>query len=169
MHDASHGSQMGSCSGELPRGNQDLGRGQDAHHTSMGTCGVRWPPWRAAERFRGVATASATSLAGDGQRAPRMSHITLTVPDMDNPLGRYDVTVRVAKDDGHSLDPAAFAAAASQAASRVNASVISAHTAEEVICVVCVAVPDRPSAVAVALAVVAGALKAEDRVLSPSR
>ena len=112
----------------------------------------------------------ATSLSGDGQRAPRMSHITLTVPGMNKPPGRYDVTVRVAKDDGHSPDPAAFAAEpARQAASRVNASVLSAHTAEEIICVVDVAAPDRPAAVAVALAVVAGALKAEDPVRSPSR
>jgi len=40
-HDASHGSQVGSCSGEPPRGHQDLGRGQDAHHNSMGTYGAR--------------------------------------------------------------------------------------------------------------------------------
>jgi len=57
-----------------------------------------------------------------------MSHITLAVPGMNKPPGRYDVTVRVAKDDGHPPDPAAFATAASQAASRVNASVLSAHT-----------------------------------------
>ena len=37
------------------------------------------------------------------------------------------------------------------------------------ICVVGVAAPGRPSAVAVALAVVAGAFKAEDLVRSPSR
>ena len=88
---------------------------------------------------------------------------------MDKPPSRYDVTVRVAKDDGRQPDPAAFAAAASQAASSRNASVISAHTAEEIICVVCVAAPDRPAAVAVALAVVADALRAEDPVRSPSR
>jgi hypothetical protein len=88
---------------------------------------------------------------------------------MNNPPGRYDVTVRVAGDDGHPPDPAAFAVAASRAASSSNASVVSAHTAEEVICVVGVAAPDRPSAVAVALAVVAGALNAEDPVPSPSR
>jgi hypothetical protein len=98
-----------------------------------------------------------------------MSHITLTVPGMSKPPSRYHVTVRVAKDDGHRPDPAAFAAAASRAASSMNASVISAHTAGEVICVVGVAAPDRPSAVAVALAVVADALKAEDPVRSPSR
>ena len=88
---------------------------------------------------------------------------------MDKPPSRYDVTVRVAKDDGHSPDPATFAAAASKAASSRNASVVSAHTAEEIICVVCVAAPDRPAAIAVALAVVADALRAEDPVPSPSR
>ena len=41
MHDPSHGSQVRPCSREPPRGNQDLGRGQDAHHDSMGTCGAR--------------------------------------------------------------------------------------------------------------------------------
>ena len=92
------------------------------------------------------------------------------VPDMDNPPGRYDVTVRVDRDDGHSFpDPAAFAVAASQAAWSMNASVVSAHAAEEIICVVGVAAPDRSSAVAVAPAVVAGALRAEDPVRSPSR
>jgi hypothetical protein len=99
-----------------------------------------------------------------------MSHITPTVPDMDNPPSRYDVTVRVATDDGRSLpDPAAFAVAASRAASTMNASVLSAHTAGEIICVVGVTAPDWPSAVAVALAVVAGSLKAEDLVRSPGR
>src|SRR5277367_4589396 len=88
-----------------------------------------------------------------------MSHITLTVPGMNKPPSRYDVTVRVAKDDGHPPDPATFAAAASKAASSSNASVISAHTAEEIICVVSVTAPDRPAAVAVALAVVADALR----------
>ena len=62
--------------------------------------------------------------------------------------------------------PVAFAAAASRAGSSMNASVLSAHMAEEVMCG---AAPDRPSAVAVALAVVANALKAEDLVPSPSR
>jgi hypothetical protein len=98
-----------------------------------------------------------------------MSHTALTVPGMNEPPRRYDVTVRIAKDDDHQPDLAAFAVAASQAASSRNASLVSAHTADEIICVVCVAAPDRPSAVAVALAVVAGALRAGDRVPSPSR
>jgi hypothetical protein len=41
MHDAGDGRQVGPCSGEPPRGNQDLSRGQGAHHHSMGTCGAR--------------------------------------------------------------------------------------------------------------------------------
>jgi hypothetical protein len=75
--------------------------------------------------------------------------------------GRYDVTVRVARDRVHQPDPAAFAVAANRAAAGRRASMVSAHTAQEIICVVGVAAPDRPSAVAVALAVVADALKAE--------
>ena len=88
---------------------------------------------------------------------------------MDKPPSRYKVTIRVAEDDGHQPDPAAFAVAASRAASSRNASVVSAYTAEEIICVVGVVAPGRPSAVAVALAVVADALRAEDPVPSPSR
>jgi hypothetical protein len=91
------------------------------------------------------------------------------VPGMDKPPSRYGITVRVAKDHCYQPDPATFAVAASQAASSRNASVVSAHTAEEVICVVCAVAPDRPSAVVVAPAVVTDALKAGDLVRSPSR
>jgi hypothetical protein len=98
-----------------------------------------------------------------------MSVTTLKVPYMNEPPSRYNVTVRVAHDDGHQPDPAAFAVAASQAASRGNVSVVSAHPADEIICVVSVHAPDQPVAVAVALAVVADALKADDPVPSPSR
>ncbi len=41
MHEASHGSQVRPCPREPPRGNQCLGRGQDAHADSMGTCAAR--------------------------------------------------------------------------------------------------------------------------------
>ncbi len=41
MHDPSDGSQVRSCSREPPRGDQYFGRGEDAHHDSMGTCGAR--------------------------------------------------------------------------------------------------------------------------------
>ena len=98
-----------------------------------------------------------------------MSRITLTVPCTNKLPSRYNVTGRVAKDDGHPPDPATFAAAASKAASGRNASIISAHTAEEIICVVSIAAADRTAAIAVALAVVADALSAGDPVPSPSR
>jgi hypothetical protein len=88
---------------------------------------------------------------------------------MDKPPSRHDVTVRVAKDDDQPPHPATFTAAASKAAASRNASIVSAHSAEEIICVVYVAAPGRPAAVAVALAVVADALKAGDLVGSPSR
>jgi len=110
-------------------------------------------------------------LTPGGTRAadPGMSLTSLMVPGMNKPPSRYDVTVRVAKDDGHQPDPAAFAAAASRAALSRDASVVSAHMAQEIICVVSAATPDRPSAVAIALAVVADALEAGDRVSLPSR
>ncbi len=98
-----------------------------------------------------------------------MSLTSLTVPGMYETLSRYNVTVRVATTDGRQPDPAAFAVAASQAASGKNTTVVTAHTAREVICVVSVAAPDRALAVAMALAVVAAAVKAGGRVGSPSR
>ena len=92
----------------------------------------------------------------------------LTVPGMNKPPSRYEVIVRVAQGDGHQPDPATFAVAVGKAASSRNASG-SAHTAEEIIRIVCVAAADRPAAIAAALAVVAEALRAEDPVPSPSR
>ena len=41
MHDAGDGSQIGPCSRKPPRRDQYLGRGQNAHHDSMGTCDAR--------------------------------------------------------------------------------------------------------------------------------
>jgi hypothetical protein len=37
---------MRACSRQPPCGDQDLGRGQHAHHDSMDTCDARWPPRR---------------------------------------------------------------------------------------------------------------------------
>jgi hypothetical protein len=82
---------------------------------------------------------------------------------------RHDITIRVAKEAGRHTDPAAFAASASQAAAGRDASIFSAHTAEEIICVVSVPAATGPQAVAVALAVVADALRTGDRLRSPSR
>ena len=50
-----------------------------------------------------------------------------------------------------------------------QAGILSAHTAEEIICVVSFAAATGPQAVAVALAVVADALRAGDPLRSPSR
>jgi hypothetical protein len=41
MHDASNGHHVGSCSRESPRRDQYFGRGENAHHDSMSTCGAR--------------------------------------------------------------------------------------------------------------------------------
>jgi hypothetical protein len=76
---------------------------------------------------------------------------------MNEPPRRHDITIRVAKETGCHTDPAAFAAAASQSAAGRDASILSAHTAEEIICVVSVAATTGPHAVAVALAVFADA------------
>ena len=73
-----------------------------------------------------------------------MSLTSLAVRDMTKAPSRYDVTIRVAKQDGHQPDPAAFAVMANQAASSRNASLVSAHTAQEVICLLSVAAPGRP-------------------------
>ena len=88
---------------------------------------------------------------------------------MNEPPRRHDVTIRVAKEAGHRTDPAAFATAARRAAACRNASILSAHTAEEIIRVVSVPASGAQDAVAVALAVVADALKTGDPVPSPSR
>lgn len=88
------------------------------------------------------------------------------VPDMNEPLSRYDVTVAVACDGGSRPDPATFAAAADQAAWRRSASIVSAHLADRIISVVTVTAPDRYAAVAVARAVVSGALNRQ--ALPPS-
>ena len=73
----------------------------------------------------------------------------------------------VTRDGGHLPDPAEFAVAAEQAASSRAASVMSAHTAEQIISVVTVETAERPAAVAVALAVVSEALR--HPVMSSSR
>ncbi len=78
-----------------------------------------------------------------------MSQTGRTVPGMNEPLGRYTVTVTVGCDGGYLPDPAAFAAAAHQAAWSRSASIISAHLTDKVISVVTVTVPDRHAAAAV--------------------
>src|SRR4051794_19518917 len=98
-----------------------------------------------------------------------MSDTTLTVPGMDEPPRRHDITIRIATRPGRQPDPAAFAVTASRAAAALQAGIVTAHTAGEITCVVTVLAATGPEAAAVALAVIAGALSAGDPVLSPSR
>ena len=58
------------------------------------------------------------------------------------------------RDDGHLPNPAEFAVAARQAESARAASIVTAHTAGQIISIVTVRASDQPAAVAVALAVV---------------
>ena len=72
---------------------------------------------------------------------------------------RYDVTITVDQDGGHHPNPAKFAVAARQAASARAASIVSTHTAGQIVSIVTVMAADQPAAVAVALAVVSDALR----------
>jgi len=74
-------------------------------------------------------------------------------------LRRYDVTIPVGREGGDHPNPAEFAVAAEQAASARAASIVSAHTASQIVSVVTVLAADQLTAVAVALAVVSDALK----------
>jgi hypothetical protein len=87
---------------------------------------------------------------------------------MNEPPRRHGITIRIATEAGHQPNPAVFAVMASGAAAARNASIVSAHTAEEIICVVTVPGVTGPEAAAVALAVVAGTLTAGDPAMSPS-
>jgi hypothetical protein len=107
-----------------------------------------------------VTVRSSAGFQGFGSLSgPEMSQTGRTVPDMYEPLSRYDVTVTVGCDGGDLPDPAAFAAAAGQAAWSRSAGILSAHLADTIISVVTVIAPDRDAAVAVARAVVSDALK----------
>jgi hypothetical protein len=60
-----------------------------------------------------------------------------------------DVTVTVDRDGGHASNPAEFAAAAERAASARVASIVSAHTASQIVSIVTVLAADQTAAVAV--------------------
>ena len=92
-----------------------------------------------------------------------MSDTGLTVPGMTELPRRYDVTITVDRDGGDHPNPAEFAVAAGQAASARAASIVSAHTASQIISIVTVLAADQPAAVAVALAVVSDALNVRSR------
>ena len=78
---------------------------------------------------------------------------------MTEPPRRYDVTITVDRDGGGHPNPAEFAESAEQAASARDASIVSVHTASQIISIVTVLAANQPTAVAVALAVVSDALK----------
>ena len=78
---------------------------------------------------------------------------------MTEPLRCYDVTITVGSDSCHHSKPAEFAVAAEQAASARSASIVSAHTAEQIISVVSVQAAQTSPVVAVALTVVSEALR----------
>jgi hypothetical protein len=65
----------------------------------------------------------------------------------------------VSADGGDHPNPAEFAVAAERAASARAACIVSAHTASQIVSIVTVLAADQPAAVAVALAVVSGALR----------
>ena len=88
---------------------------------------------------------------------------------MNEPPRRHNITIRAAEEAGRHTDPATFAAAASQAAAGRDASILSAHTADENICVVSVPAATGAHAAAIALAGVADAVRAGDPLPSPSR
>ena len=69
--------------------------------------------------------------------------------------------------DGDPLrNPAEFAVAAEWAASARATSIVTAHTADQIITIVTVLAVDQPAAVAIALAVVSDALRRPDLVVS---
>jgi len=67
-----------------------------------------------------------------------MSDTGLTAPGMTEPPRRYDVAIPVDRDGGRSPNPARFAVAAERAASARAASIVSAHTASQIISIVTV-------------------------------
>jgi len=77
---------------------------------------------------------------------------------MDETFTAYTVTLSVPCAGSQTLDPDAFAAAASRAAWRRSASVVSARAAGRIITAVTVQAPGRYAATAVARAVVGEAL-----------
>ena len=80
-----------------------------------------------------------------------MSDTGLTVSCMTELPRRYDVTITVDRDGGHLPNPAAFAVAAGQAAPAKAASMVSAHTAGQIISVVTLQAAGQPAVVAVAV------------------
>ena len=85
---------------------------------------------------------------------------------MTGTRNRHDITVTVDGDGGHLPSPVEFVMAAEQAASARAASVVTAHTADQIITVVTVEAVDRSAAVVIALVIVSEALR---RLVASSR
>jgi hypothetical protein len=96
----------------------------------------------AAELFR------ALTLKRQWHDQAEMSYTGLTVPDITEPPRRFDVTITVDRDGDHLPSPAEFAMVAEQAASARVASIVSAHTAGQIVSVVTVLAADQPVSVA---------------------
>ena len=86
-----------------------------------------------------------------GMRRRDMPQTGRTVPDVNEPPGRFTVTVTAGCQGGSRPGPAAFAAAAGRAARRRPTSIIGAHLAGKIISVVTVSAPGLPAAVSVSL------------------
>lgn len=112
-------------------------------------CGLAWHS-PAIEETEAHSDGDSRSMAN-----PEMSQTGRTVPGMNEPLGRYTVTVTVGCDGGDLPDPAA----AGQAAWSRSAAIISAHLADKIISVVTATAPSQYAAAAIARAVVSAALK----------
>lgn len=89
-----------------------------------------------------------------------MSDTVPIVLSMDQIFSSHTVTISVPCADGQQFDADAFATAASHAAWRRSASVVSTRTADRIITLVTVDAPGRYAAEAVARAVVSDALRA---------
>jgi hypothetical protein len=77
---------------------------------------------------------------------------------MTEPPRRYDVTITVDRDGGDHPNPAEFAVAAERVASARAVSIVSAHTASQIVSIVTVLAADQPAAVCRRPAVVSDAL-----------
>ncbi len=67
---------------------------------------------------------------------------------MIEPPRRYDVTITVDRDGSHFPNPAEFAVAAEKAVTARMASIVTTHTAGQIISVVTVQAAHQPAAVA---------------------
>jgi hypothetical protein len=70
-----------------------------------------------------------------------MSYTGLTAPGMTEPPRHHNVTVIVEQDGGHHLKPCRVRRGSQQVASARTASIVSAHTAGQIVSIVTVLAP----------------------------